>query len=51
MEQRVQDVPPFARHSPDQERPLGGYAALMAIFAAIARRLFGIGPALWPSAP
>jgi Protein of unknown function (DUF1360) len=36
MEQRVQDVPPFAGHSPDQERPLGGYAALMAIFAAFA---------------
>lgn len=34
MQQRVQDVPPFAGHSPDQERPLGGYAALMAIFAA-----------------
>jgi Protein of unknown function (DUF1360) len=34
MQQRVQDIPPFAGHSPDQERPLGGYAALMAIFAA-----------------
>jgi hypothetical protein len=36
MQQRVQDVPPFAGHSPDQERPLGGYAALMASFAAVA---------------
>jgi hypothetical protein len=35
MQQRVQDVPPLAGHSPDQERPLGGYAALMAIFAAV----------------
>lgn len=36
MQQRVQDVPPSAGHSPDQERPLGGYAALMASFAAVA---------------
>src|SRR4051795_13783542 len=36
MQQRVQDAPPFAGHSPDQERPLGGYAVLMASFAAVA---------------
>jgi hypothetical protein len=36
MAQRVQDMPPFAGHSPDQPRPLGGYAALMGTFAAIA---------------
>lgn len=29
---RVQDVEPFAGHSPGQERPLGGYAALMGLF-------------------
>jgi hypothetical protein len=34
MATRVQDVEPFAGHSPRQERPLGGYAALMAMFAA-----------------
>jgi Protein of unknown function (DUF1360) len=34
MQQRALDVPPLAGHSPDQERPLGGYAALVAIFAA-----------------
>lgn len=31
---RVQDVEPFAGHSPDQERPLGGYAVLMGAFVA-----------------
>lgn len=31
----VQDLPPFAEHSPDQERPLGGYAALMSVFASL----------------
>jgi hypothetical protein len=31
---RVQDVEPFAGHSPEQERPLGGYAALMGLFCA-----------------
>jgi hypothetical protein len=36
MAQRVQDVSPFAGHSPQQERPLGGYAALMATFGAAA---------------
>ena len=29
---RVQDVEPFAGHSPAQERPLGGYATLMGVF-------------------
>jgi hypothetical protein len=29
---RVQDVEPFAGHSPAQERPLGGYATLMGLF-------------------
>lgn len=33
---RVQDVEPFAGHSPGQERPLGGYAVLMCAFAAVA---------------
>jgi hypothetical protein len=33
---RVQDVEPFAGHSPRQERPLGGYAVLMGAFAAVA---------------
>jgi hypothetical protein len=31
----LQDAGPLAGHSPDQERPLGGYAALMATFAAL----------------
>jgi hypothetical protein len=30
----VQDVGPFAGHSTDQERPLGGYAALIGTFFA-----------------
>ena len=30
---RVQDVEPFAGHSPRQERPLGGYATLIGTFA------------------
>jgi Protein of unknown function (DUF1360) len=29
----LQDVPPFAGHSPDQERPLGSYALLLGSFA------------------
>jgi hypothetical protein len=33
--ERVQDLPPFAGHSPDQERPLGGYGVLMATFGAL----------------
>jgi hypothetical protein len=36
MVSRLQDVEPFAGHSPEQERPLGGYAVLMAAFAAAA---------------
>src|SRR3954464_1519598 len=34
METAVKDLSPFAGHSPDQERPLGGYAALTATYAA-----------------
>jgi hypothetical protein len=33
---RVQDAGPFAGHSPEQERPLGGYAVLMGTVAAAA---------------
>jgi hypothetical protein len=33
MATRVQDVEPFAGHSPQQERPIGGYATLMSAFA------------------
>jgi hypothetical protein len=33
--ERVQDAGPFAGHSPQQERPLGGYAVLMAGFGAM----------------
>jgi hypothetical protein len=33
--ERVQDAGPFAGHSPQQERPLGGYAVLMACFGAM----------------
>jgi hypothetical protein len=36
MSTRVQDAPPFAGHSPEQERPLGGYAVLMGTVAASA---------------
>jgi uncharacterized protein DUF1360 len=36
MTQRVQDIGAFQGHSPQQERPLGGYAALMGLFAALA---------------
>lgn len=32
----VQDVEPFAGHSPTQKRPLGGYAALMGPFSVAA---------------
>jgi hypothetical protein len=31
----LQDHPPFTGHSPEQERPLGGYAVLMGTFAAL----------------
>jgi hypothetical protein len=34
--ERVQDLPAFVGHSPDQERPLGGYAALMGAYASVA---------------
>ena len=34
MAERVQDIGPFAGHSPNQERPLGGYAALISAFLA-----------------
>jgi Protein of unknown function (DUF1360) len=33
MSVRVQDVEPFAGHSPAQERPLGGYAVTMGLYA------------------
>jgi hypothetical protein len=36
MAQRVQDIGAFQGHSPQQERPLGGYAVLMGLFAGIA---------------
>jgi hypothetical protein len=36
LHQRLQDTPPFAGHSPDQERALDGYAALMASFLGLA---------------
>jgi Protein of unknown function (DUF1360) len=35
MAQALQDVEPFSGHSPQQERPLGGYAALMGTFTAL----------------
>ncbi len=31
----LQDVPPFTGHSPEQERPLGGYAVLTGSFVAL----------------
>ncbi len=31
----LQDLPPFVGHAPDQERPLGGYTALTALFLAL----------------
>ncbi len=34
MTTRLQDTGPFAGHSPQQERPLGGYAALMGLYGA-----------------
>jgi hypothetical protein len=34
MAVKVQDVEPFAGHSPEQERPLGGYAVTMGLYAA-----------------
>jgi hypothetical protein len=38
----VQEHPPFAGHSPDQERPLGGYFALVGSFLGL-----GAAFALW----
>ena len=32
----MEDLRPLAGHSPERERPLGGYAVLMALFAAAA---------------
>ncbi len=34
VETRVQDIPPFAGHSPQQERPLGWYALLISLYAS-----------------
>jgi hypothetical protein len=34
-ETRVQDLPPFAGHSPRQERPLGGYALLISLYTSL----------------
>jgi hypothetical protein len=34
-ETRVQDIGPFRGHSPEQERPLGAYAALMGAFVGL----------------
>jgi hypothetical protein len=36
MAERVQDIGPFQGHSPQQERPLGGYAVLIGVFGAVA---------------
>ncbi len=36
VETRVQDLPPFAGHSPERERPLGWYAALVSLFGGLA---------------
>jgi Protein of unknown function (DUF1360) len=36
MAQRVQDIWALEGHSPDQERPLGGYAILIGVFGALA---------------
>jgi hypothetical protein len=36
MATRVQDLKPLQGHSPDQPRPLGGYAVLIGAFAAAA---------------
>lgn len=34
-ETRVQDLPPFAGHSPQRERPLGWYALLISTYAGL----------------
>jgi hypothetical protein len=36
MTTKMEDLRPLAGHSPEQERPLGGYAVLMGLFAAAA---------------
>ncbi len=36
MALRLQDAPPYAGYSPDQGRPLGGYAILMTIYTSLA---------------
>src|SRR4051795_9890954 len=36
MSTRLQDLPPFEDHAPDQQRPLGGYAVLMGSFGVAA---------------
>jgi hypothetical protein len=33
-ETRVQDLPPFTGHSPERERPLGWYAALISLYVS-----------------
>jgi uncharacterized protein DUF1360 len=35
MAPRLQDAPPYEGYSPEQERPLGGYAALMSVYAVL----------------
>lgn len=34
MPPQLQDAPPYEGYSPDAERPLGGYAVLMSVYAA-----------------
>jgi hypothetical protein len=34
-ETRVQDLPPFAGHSPERDRPLGWYALLISTYASL----------------
>jgi hypothetical protein len=36
VDTRIQDLPPFAGHSPERERPLGWYAALISLFGGLA---------------
>jgi hypothetical protein len=36
MTAQMEDLRPLAGHSPEQERPLGGYAVLMGVFGAAA---------------
>ena len=35
MSPRLQDAPPLKGYSPEQERPLGGYALLMSVYAGL----------------